>query len=174
MLALRPGIQVQQTAFGQLLGPRSAAKERTSTGAASTEDWLRCIKDFGTYLNKVEVLLGVEQRLKSKAEETSNKTVKVALLDIGVDLLADGIRGRIRSDTTYFEGDTRVGTHIATAILTVYPQIELHFFKVDIDPTQERLAIRPDSIARVSITPHLSVIFSRPLSRQDWYDQLPY
>ncbi|KAH6616139.1 hypothetical protein B0J18DRAFT_296915 [Chaetomium sp. MPI-SDFR-AT-0129] len=127
MSALRPDIKIRQLAVGHRLeGPQPITKETALIGTEGTNEWLRSLKDFGQYLDKVKALPELE------VTGWPSKVVKVALLDSGVDLLAPSIRGRIHSDTNYFEGDTTHGTQMAAAILNVCPQIELHFFRVDV------------------------------------------
>jgi hypothetical protein len=147
MSALKPGIQIRRrTTTQQLDGAQLTAKEKMPTGSERTEDWLRCIKDFGLYLDEVnKKIFTINLRMA--------KVVKVALLDIGVDLLAASIRGRSQSGTNYFEGDTRHGTHMAASILSICPQIELHFFKVDPSRGPEgEPVVSHGSIAQVSPT----------------------
>ncbi|KAK0634137.1 hypothetical protein B0T14DRAFT_599241 [Immersiella caudata] len=123
--ALNPGIKINRTTATYQLQGSANVESLTDAGPRGTEEWLRHIVEFGHFLDKVG-----EQGIPRP--ELRHLIVRVALLDSGVDLLADSVRGRIHSKTHYFKGDTRHGTHMAATILSVCPQVELHFFEVDL------------------------------------------
>jgi len=136
MLALKPGIQIEIKT--------KVTHQLEALGNTGTEKWLRCIETFGGFLDKVEALT-------TSKTPPEKYTVRVALLDNGIDYFASSIQGRIHSRNQYFKGDTKHGTHIAALILRVCPQAELHFFKVDLlTSSGEASRDAPLSIVRVS------------------------
>ncbi|KAK4445312.1 hypothetical protein QBC34DRAFT_413315 [Podospora aff. communis PSN243] len=107
-----------------------------------------------------------ENASRARGQNPPEDKIRIALLDCGVDIFADGVRGRIRihNETHPPGGDTRHGTHMAALILKVCPRAEVQLFKVDVQrgPDGKDFAV-PSSVARAienatQIDPHIDIM----------------
>jgi hypothetical protein len=164
MSALRPDIQV--TIFkDEPTTPSISPEENFKPAEAEIHRWLRCMDDFAKCLDSLGSL------------PESAKSVKVALIDDGVNLLDERVRNvrnrRIFGGTNSYNSDTGHGTEMAALILSICPMAELWVFKFDMYKTDDgRGLISASSAARVGTTPSnpfvklslLSFLYHNPIS----------